>query len=685
MRRDSLQTRWHAICAGLALLGGCLLSASCPAAAAQTETPVYAQLLGRLDAGRLAGGSPLFLKTTAAWKQADCTLPPGSTLEGEVVRVQHRGPGVKHEQMDLRFHPISCAKDETQQWIPLLVAMQAPHHSDQPTNDLASSDLQTTFASMVASHSPMGGGSGHANDPDHIGALSTRELETSNLKGDPPLRIGEMRGFSKITVILPRVLTDPTTLVSPHPILIDRDTRIALILRPIHRSASSESASAPAATRPAGGGASPDATRTAAAPPPKPPRPPVQEDEPDTNLCVETGCAIAGNGDVKGATLERALPLRALGYRVRPNQVLHALRDDAAVAFLNDRQVLVTFNTHALVQRSEAEVDWALEPRMVRAVVISTSTDKILRQQEWLITGSGPYLWPLGKDRVLVHIGGTLRILGPGLALEHQWTPPGIVRLIRVSPSRDLIAAVVEHERHTLEEHRRLAAFLGPDREVEEDETLTLLDGSLKVLGSDPLRGDFDLPAILDSGIVLNESHTREKWKVQQLTWAHKTEPIVRVTSPCPLRVETLPTNLILLAGCAPDSTARWYKVVRADGRILLTGTTSNDNWVTSVCAPPDGKVFAVGVAQASRPVNFEAGMTAADFTSMTVSVYRTSDGKRLFDATSPGAAVNRHSFALSEDGSQLAVLSGDGISLYKTGMAARHPEARAKTASAGH
>jgi hypothetical protein len=626
--------------------------------------PLYATLLGRLDANHLADGSLFFAKTSTDWKQGSCTLKAGTVLEGVVVRVLRRDKDIKQAEMDLRFHPVYCNGDERHQVVPLLVAMDAPSQNNQDENTLAKATLANTFASMVASHAPLGGGGSARSLGVPDGGISTNPgAINGNSASDQPLRIAETRGFSKVKLALPLLLTDPTILISSHALLIDRDTRFALVLRPMAVESEKEVAAAsPDASPPAA------ATSTKAVNPPPTPKPVVLADieTPDVDICVETGCAVASDVAATNTRLDRTLSLRTLGYRVRSNQVLRSLADDAAVAFLGENQVLVTFNLHPLVKRSPSEADRSTEPRIIRALLISAATGKVLRESEWRVPERGPYLWPLDQGRVLARTGNTLTIFGPNLALQQQWTPPGTVRFVRTSPSRSLIVVGVQRERHTPEQHLRLAAFLGPDRSPEEDQDLTLLDAKLKVLGTEPLNGESSLPAILDSGIVLSDAGARQRWTVHQLTWEHKKQPILRVASSCPIRVDTLPSNLILLAGCAPDGASYWYKMVRPDGKVLLTGTTSSEAWLASADAPPGGKVFAIGIAEATRPVNFEQGMTASDFSSVTVSIYRSTDGRRLFATRSSHGAVNRHSFALSEAGDRLAILSGDSLSLYR-------------------
>jgi hypothetical protein len=633
--------------------------------------PLYAKLLGRLDANHLADGSLFFAKTSGDWKEGSCTLRAGTVLEGVVVRVLRRDRDVKQAEMDLRFHPVDCNayeghQDERHQVVPLLVAMDAPSQNNQDDNTLASTTLANTFANMVASHAPLGGG-GPAKSigvPDG-GISSNPGAINGSDSSSQPLRIAETRGFSKVKLALPLLLTDPTILISPHALLIDRDTRFALVLRPLAVESEKEAA-APSDASPPRPSASTASAKAVNTPPAPRPVVPIENEAPDVDVCVESGCAIAGDVAATNTRLDRTLSLRALGYRVRSNQVLRSLADDAAVAFLGENQVLVTFNLHPLVKRSPSEADRATEPRIIRALLISATTGKVLRASEWRVPERGPYLWPLDKGHVLARTGNTLTIFGPSLVLQQQWTPPGTVRFVRISPSRSLIVVGIERERHTAEQHRVLAAFLGSDRSPEEDEDLTLLDEKLKVLGTEPLNSSASLPAILDSGIVLSDAGTRQKWMVHQLTWTHKKQPIVRVASSCPIRVDTLPTNLILLAGCAADGASYWYKVVRPDGKVLLTGTTPSEAWVESADAPPGGKVFAIGIAEATRPVNFEEGMVASDFNSVTVSIYRSTDGQRIFATRSSHGAVNRHSFALSEAGDRLAILSGDDLSLYR-------------------
>ena len=643
------------ILATIAAVGLLCLSASAQQGAIAT------QVLGRIDSRRSAEGGAFFVKTIAAWKQARCAIPAASTLEGRIAKVQRKGSGVKREQLDLRFLPLPCSGDEAQEIIPILVAMQGPHHDaredfvdQQQLVRALSGGLRrlSTDSSGGASSSPGAAG----NMAGSVGSLGNLSPTRSN---EQPLRVAEAVGFPGVKLKLPVLTTDPTALSSSSQLLIDPGTRFLLVLQLAPRPAASDSPTAERAV----------IARPVAEPPAPPVHRPAQQavqENVEIEQCVETGCAFA---DSPAATvdsqLERTLSLHGFGFRVRGHRVLRSLAEDAAVRFLGDDQLLITFNAHSLIVRSQDESARLTSPRIIRALLFSTATGKIIRAEDWRVPDAGPYLWPLDGGRVLAHVGDKLVVYGRGLAVERQWTPPGDVRFLRVAPSRHFIVAAVTHERHTPEEHRRLAEFMGP-QPVEEDFDLTLLDSQLNVQTIRRLQNWPTLSEVLDTGLIVTELGLEQKWTVSESSWEARRRQIVRVNSGCPLHIETLPTNLILLVGCSPDQTRSWYKIVRSNGKTLLTGNVPGNGILQYADAPTGAGVFAIGIAQASHPVDFGRGIVASDFQNVAVSVYRISDGHRLFATRSTSGAVNRQSFALNESGSRVAILSGDTVSLYR-------------------
>ncbi len=623
---------------------------------------IRSDVLGRIDSRRVSEGGSFFVKTTSAWQQGRCGVPNGAILEGRIAKVQRKGPGAKREEMDLSFLPVPCAGDEAQQIIPVLVAMQGAQHDpreDFIMQEQMANALSSQLRRVPNSTGSSGGGSRTPGTPGSMGgssgSLGNFSPSSSNQR---PLRAEEVRGVPGVKLSLPILTTDPTALSSSSQIMIDPESHFLLVLQLAPRPNPSDSPAAERAT----------ITRPVTEPAAPPLKPPVEEDV-EIEKCVETGCAFADSpAAVVDNQLERSLSLHALGYKVRGNRVLRSLAEDAAVRFLGRDQLLITFNAHPLIVRSQDESARLASPRIIRALLFSTATGKIIRAEDWRVPGEGPYLWPLYGGRVLAHVGGILAVYGPGLKQERQWVPAGELRFLRVSPSRHLIVAAIAHERHTPEQHRRIAEFVGPGRPVDEDVDLTLLDGQLNVQSTRRLQTWPTLSEVLDTGLIVTERGLHDRWTLSESGWDAKHHQIVRVDSGCPLRVETLPTNLILIVGCSLDETRAWYKIVRSNGKTLLTGNVPSNGLLEQADAPTGASVFAIGIAEASHPVDFVQGIVASDFQNVAVSVYRSSDGHRLFATRSANGAVNRQSFALSESGDRLALLSGDTVSLYRIG-----------------
>ncbi len=625
------------------------------------QSSVTTQVLGRVDSRRSAEGASFFVKTASEWKEGRCVLPTGTTLEGRIARVQHKGSGIKRsgakrEELGLRFLNLPCPGDDAKEILPVLVAIGGQQH-DTRADYIVQQELVRVFSSnlkSVAESSSSGVGSANASAPGALRSVSAGNVGsyTSGASAERPLHLQEVRGLAGVTLSLPDLTTDPTLLSSSEQILIDPGSRFLLILelapRPEPETPLEKKAGEPVLEF-------------------RPVAPPAKEIV-ELENCVDTGCALADSGTqvADAGQLARNLSLRAFGFRVRSNRVLRSFAEDAAIRFLGEDQLLVTFNAHALMVRSTEESARLAGPRSIRALLFSLKTGKVIRAEDWRVPDDSQYLWPLDGGRVLAHIGRALVIYGPGLKVERQWTPPGDVHFLRVAPSRQLIVAGVTRERHSPEQHRRLKEFLGPGQSVEEDFDLTVLDGALNVTSTRHLEHSLTLSEVLDAGLILADPGLRDSWTLKELSWNGKQREIVRVTSSCPVRIETLPTNLILVVGCSPDQTSSWYKIVRSSGKTLLTGNDGANALLQHADAPTGAGVFAIGIAQAFRPVDFDHGMVTSDFQNVAVSVYRIEDGHRLFATRSQKGAVNRQSFALSDAGDLLAVLSGDEVGLYR-------------------
>ncbi|HEY6764204.1 MAG TPA: hypothetical protein VI386_05485 [Candidatus Sulfotelmatobacter sp.] len=118
------------------------------------------------------------------------------------------------------------------------------------------------------------------------------------------------------------------------------------------------------------------------------------------------------------------------------------------------------------------------------------------------------------------------------------------------------------------------------------------------------------------------------------------------------------------LIGCNGSTDQNWYRMLRLDGHPILNSHGSSEDLEQSSSSSNQAD-FVVRVVRANNAVSREDLFFKQNLKEQVISVYRTSDGKRLFFTTSPGISLAKQSFALSPAGAQLAILSDLTISLY--------------------
>jgi hypothetical protein len=104
--------------------------------------------------------------------------------------------------------------------------------------------------------------------------------------------------------------------------------------------------------------------------------------------------------------------------------------------------------------------------------------------------------------------------------------------------------------------------------------------------------------------------------------------------------------------------------MIRLDGHPILNSHGSSEDLEQS-SSSTDQADFAVRVVRANAAISRGDTFYKQDLKEQQVSVYRASDGKRLFFTISPGISLAEQSFALSPNGTQLAIISDLTILLY--------------------
>jgi len=615
-------------------------------ASADDRVPVQASLVHSLEAGRIKVGDSVLAKVSVRWKSSDCDLREGAILKGRVVAQTARTKAVKNSEIALLFESGECGGSALKP-LPLTVAavMAGNPHRDPnmyqspPLNDAVGLTLNGNTRSLSTAAATVF----HEADV-YRGPTSIRPGEVAGIKG-LQLKVGEGAEGSSILS------------ASGHNVRLDAGAQLVLV--PNVAVGNSSPAGSAAVTVP-----SPSVT---AGPPGK--EAPEPSDE--TDICAPPQCSVAlATGEAENASAASAtLSLKDLGYNLIDRERF-AFDYDSAVTFLGEKKLLFTFNPHILVPRNSAEAKFS-KLRIIRAVLIDIATKNVQKTVDWKVPDDGQYLWSIGRDRVLVHVGRELRIYGPDLRVEQRVALGGPLAFVRTSPSASYFAVGVTQERHSEAVHRELLD--AEAREPEEDVEVKVLDANLRTLATTVHSSRAVPPVFSDKGEIRTQKIRKNRWRISEATWDSQQRNIAELNSTCSPRITTLLPDLLFVIGCDLQASGKWYRVLRSNGKPVLKGWSNSAELEQRVSGADAGNSFTVGVAVAVKSINATYPFRIGDIAAERIAVYRAENGGRIFslNVTSPIPTVQ--SFMLSPNGQQLAVLQGDQIALYPMNASAQH------------
>jgi hypothetical protein len=391
------------------------------------------------------------------------------------------------------------------------------------------------------------------------------------------------------------------------------------------------------------------------------PEPPKSAD--DTEVCSPPACHVDfEDTPTETHDADLILPLKGLGYLPPPPELEMPHFDfHAGMMFLGPRQLLFTFNPHLLVKRTHSEAISFPGLRVIRAVVVDLTTKQVVKSVDWRVPDSAQYLWPLGQEEVLVHVGDELRVYGPSLEQRQKIWLGAPLAFVRASPSSKYLAVGVVTERHSAEIHRQLQE--AEAREPEEDIEVRVLDSTLRPLATVMRSSRSTFPVLLDDGEVrvvrIGENH----WRIVKQSWAGQRRVLAQARSSCPPSTQSLPGDLLFVVGCDRVDD-KWFRVFRDEKVLLRGGFFSDIEHVAGGNA--GGSIFAIRIAQAKRSLSMEPAFHPSDLESDRIALYSVKTGRRIFAITNSPAVPSVQTFAISPREDQLAVLMAGQIALYR-------------------
>lgn len=503
-----------------------------------------------MDARKVKAGDPILAKLVLAWKSADCDLRQGAIVQGHVMTQKAHSKTEKSSEIGVIFDAGQCGGRDMKPLFLTVAAVVAP----APDRD---SDFP--YAENLQPLSEAVGLVLNSNVRSISQASATVYFEPRPAKASSSVTPGQVVGIPHLAISVGQGIDGASILSSTgRNVQLSAGTQFALVpnLRAEPNGTGDVKSTNPnAATNPA----------------PEAPEPPPPDIADEREVCVAPDCTVAladsqADQEIQGA--QSTLPLKGLGYLPpSTDREMSGFNYDVSIAYLGPTQFLFTFNPHILVPRSGAEENFSGKLRIVRAVLIDLEKKEIVKTVDWRVPDSGRYLWPIGENQVLIHVGEELRVYGPGLQLRNRISLGGPLAFVRISPASQYFAAGIVHERHSREIHRQLEE--AELREPEEDVEIRLLDSQFRVLTLITRSSRVPPPVLLNEGEIHIPSIGRNHWRIVESSWAGQRRVLAVATSTCVPQGESVPGNLLFVVGCDRqtgnrDGTASFTATVRS-------------------------------------------------------------------------------------------------------------------------
>jgi hypothetical protein len=618
---------------------------------AQTLVPIQAKLVQRLNASKVKVGDSILAKLELSWKSPACDLRAGAIIQGHVVTQKAYSKTEKTSEIGIAFESGQCGGRDMKPLFLTVAAVVAPYLSS--SSDFSDSEELQPLSSAIGLN--LNGGLRSLSQ-----ASATVYVEPRRTRAPRTVMPGQVLGIPHLAIEVGQGAAGASIFRSTgRNVQLSPGTQFVLV--PTLRAGANVSAEANSAD---------PSTATRNPVPSITELPPSIADE--SEVCVAADCTVAFadgqlNQGIQGAQI--TVPLKGLGYLPpSANRVMSGFDYDASIAYMGPNQLLFTFDPHGLVSRSGAEAISFRKLRIVRGVLIDLEKKEIVKTVDWRVPDSGRYLWPIGQNRVLVHVGQELRVYGPGLQPSNRMSLGGPLAFLKISPASEYLAAGVIHERHTREIHRQLEE--AELREPEEDVEIRLLDSQFRALTTIMRSSRLPPPVLLNEGEVHIFRTGGNQWQIVENGWAGQRRVLAVATSACVPQAESVPGNLLFVVGCDRQTRSRWYRILNGDGKAVLKGWSPSSELEQTAGGNVGSNVFAIRIAEVTGSRLLQSVFKPLDLKSARVTVYRATNGHRIFSIALSNPVPAVQTFAISPREDQVALLKAGEIAFYRVSSA---------------
>jgi hypothetical protein len=383
-------------------------------------------------------------------------------------------------------------------------------------------------------------------------------------------------------------------------------------------------------------------------------------------LCLGSGIAEARDHQNAPEPTVR-IPVDPLGYRPPGKLYLLARYSSSSLDFIDSTHLLLTFRHPRLLVRQEGSDGL---DQVIQADVLELPTGKVVAEDEWLLHDRGRYLWRLADNKILLRIGSHLYETDNQLHLKPLYESPTELEGVETSPDGKLLVLETELEKHTPEEHARLAqhaAMVGANPPAEDVQIRMVRLDQSKLMMSARSEAAGELPANID-GFFTQEQVKENLWDLRFHPYDKPQMPgevVAQTDSTCEPAEKVLNEQSVLILTCPRGHNDRFVAAYSLNNRKLWDGRwQSNFTW-PSFRVAQDGGSVAISWLAVNHPVSAHEPINDEDVQNQVLSVLDSRTGSlRLALLVKPIVSAGGN-FALSADGNRLAVLNLGRIEVY--------------------
>jgi hypothetical protein len=615
------------------------LAVACLSCASAQEPPIEAELSKSLAGDRLEIGSTFALQVLAPWEQAQCRLASGALLHATVQEVTRAN---RHTQGITFMVQAPCGERKPLE--PVVTSLLAAPRIQEETEEFPGFGTFGVNQPRVSSAT--------LNPLDVAKPAPFAVRHTTNTDQLPKtVTLGEVWHLSHIKLVLPSGNSTESAITTEKPSLgLPAKTIFILQIapqpnQPLHALPAVANHSARGGVR-----------------------------SPDPLIGPFIGPCRVGQCTLDPAPLSTrpfgfhrtgdAEDLSRFGMRLESDREGLHLQQSTTVHFLSNAEVLVTFPTHELLRHSgdERPTD---NPQQVRAVLFNIETRSVDRMEDWIIDDHNAYVWSFGRN-LLVHRDRFLRIYGPGLQ-ELASLPLDLpLASLRASPDGQHLLVGELRELHSREDHRMLVDTLarGPEEEVR----WSLLDQNLKPLSTLGISSNFvPTPILLDDGMIELRRGAGPEWFLVAKAWDSNSDRLLgSLRSACFPVLDNASPDLLAATTCDISGKAMHTNLTHKNGSPVIDQTSTRQDLPPSVAGSSASARVALLLTRAEETWDQGRLFRFSMIKTQRIEVFGSEDGSLLASIPLPADEHSSNAFALSPNGSMLALVAGHHLTFYE-------------------